>query len=406
LVNFSALILLGVILCSAGGLIGFFVIQGLLILVVLIAPLLKCLLCKDSDHDPWGGETVSSDASFCERITNWRSVVLIVASVLLLFDIIWIVTDNIPTYQVYSRPEGAVITEYQPYLIVKSLAAVYAYKNIADKPLQVNNLFMVATQACGTDFTKTLSDSEKLTTIYTNWIAKYSVNMTLFVPSDYTQYSSVNAWFTRKINSTFRPISFPNDNTVVTSPADCRTIGFEQIGKDQEIWLKGDPFTVSQLVNSDTVYNEFPNASLIISRLSPQDYHRFHAPATGVVRRVFHINGEYQSVNSDAVSSGNEVLVKNLRTVVLLDVALSSTQNTTMLFVAIGANCVGSVQFTASVGSTITKGDDVGYFQFGGSTVVTIYQAEHLRIADDIQRDSFLGVETYVNVGDMIARFF
>jgi len=229
--------------------------------------------------------------------------------------------------------------------------------------------------------------------------------MSLFVPSDYKQYNSVNAWFTRKINSTFRPISFPNDVTVVTSPADCRTIGFQKVGIDQEIWLKGDTFTVSQLVNSDTVYNEFPNASIIISRLSPQDYHRFHSPVTGVVRRVFSITGQYHSVNSDAVSSGNEVLVSNVRTVVVLDVALTPTQNTTVLFVAVGANCVGSVQLNATVGSTFTKGDNVGYFQFGGSTIVTIYQTEHVRIADDIQRDSFKGVETYVNVGDVIARF-
>jgi len=368
---------------------------------------LKCLLCKNSEHDPWGGETTSPDASCCERITNWRSIMLIAITVLLVFDIIWIVTDNIPMYQVYSRPAGAVITEYQPYMIVKALAAVYAYKNIAQKPLQVNKLFMVATQTCGSEFTKTLTDSEKTESIYKSWIVKYSVNMDLFVPSDYMQYASVNAWFTRKINSTFRPISFPSDSSAITSPADCRTVGFQKVGTDQEIWLKGDTFTVSQLVNSDTVYNEFPNASLIISRLSPQDYHRFHAPVSGVVRRVFSITGQYQSVNSDAVSSGNEVLVSNVRTVVVLDVPLPlpSTQNTTVLFVAVGANCVGSIQFTATVGSTITKGDDVGYFQFGGSTIVTIYQAEHLRIADDIQRDSFKGVETYVNVGDVIARF-
>jgi len=118
---------------------------------------------------------------------------------------------------------------------------------------------------------------------------------------------------------------------------------------------------------------------------------------------MFSINGELQSVNSDAVTSGNDVLVKNVRTVAVLDVPISSTQNTTMLFVAVGANCVGSVQITAQVGSMITKGEDIGYFQFGGSTVVTIYQAEHVRIADDIQRSSAMSVETYVNVGDVIA---
>jgi len=286
---------------------------------------------------------------------------------------------------------------------VKSLAAVYSHKNIADNPLQVNKLFQLATKVCGSEFSKTLTSSEKTTEIQDKWITTYGVDMTLFVPSDYTQYSSVNDWFTRHINSSFRPISFPNDDTVVTSPADCRTIGFEHVGTDQEIWLKGDPFTVSQIVNGDSVFNEFSSASIIISRLSPQDYHRYHAPTTAVVRRIFHIGGGYQSVDSNAVSSGNEVLVKNVRTVLVLDVDLGS-QNTTVLMVMVGANCVGSVQITATVGSTITKGSEVGYFQFGGSTIVTIYQTPHVRIADDIQRNSFIEVETYVHVGDVIAQ--
>jgi phosphatidylserine decarboxylase precursor len=404
LLNFVALLVLGVILCATAGLIGYFVIQGLLLLIVVLGPLLKCLCCKDTDHDPWGGETVSSDASCCQKMTNWRTVLLLLAGVIILFDIIWLFSDNIPTYEVYSRPEAAVITEYQPYLIVKSLSAVYAYKNIAENPLQVNKLFQVATKTCGSEFTKTLtSDSDKKSNIYTSWIQKYSVNMSLFVPSDYLQYNSVNDWFVRKINSSYRPISFPADVRVVTSPADCRTVGFQRINGDQEIWLKGDPFTVSQLVNSDTVVNEFSSASLVISRLSPQDYHRFHAPVTGYVRRMFSVNGQYQSVNSDAVSSGNEVLVKNVRTVVILDVPVNG-QNTTVLFVAVGANCVGSVVFSVKEGDSITKGDNIGYFQFGGSTVVTIYQQNRVSIADDIQRNSLMGVETYVNVGDVIAR--
>eukprot|EP00475_Leptophrys_vorax_P011557 TRINITY_DN1811_c0_g1_i1.p1 TRINITY_DN1811_c0_g1~~TRINITY_DN1811_c0_g1_i1.p1 ORF type:complete len:668 (-),score=135.87 TRINITY_DN1811_c0_g1_i1:1175-3178(-) len=403
LVNFIALLVLGIILCAAAGLIGYFTIQALLLVIVIIAPICKCFCCKNPDHDPWGGSTTRDDATFCEKITNWRTIILIVASVILLFDIIWLFADNIPAYQVFSRPDGSAITEYQPYLIVKSLSAVYAYKNIAQNPLQVNKLFQVATTACGTEFTTTLSDSQKKSSLYDSWIAKYSVNMTLFVPSDYTKYNSVNDWFIRNINMTFRPIAFSNDATVITSPADSRTVGFENVGTDQEIWLKGDKFTVSQLVNGDAIYSEFANgSSLVISRLSPQDYHRFHAPATGTLRKFIHITGQYQSVNADAVSSGNEVLVNNVRTAAVLDVPING-KNTTVLYVAVGANCVGSVKFTVTEGSSFNKGDNIGYFQFGGSTVVTIFQKNHVRLSDDIQRNSFKDVETYVNVGDIIA---
>jgi phosphatidylserine decarboxylase len=226
--------------------------------------------------------------------------------------------------------------------------------------------------------------------------------MSWFIPSDYLQYDSVNSWFIRKIDMKLRPIVFPNDSAFVVSPADSRIIGFQYIGEDQEIWLKGELFSVENLVNKDPIYQQFSgNGTLLISRLSPQDYHRFHAPVSGTIRRRFTAPGEFQSVNADAVTSGNEILVKNLREIIVLE----TEKYGNVLIVAVGANCVGSIVWTVNVGETVSKGQELGYFQFGGSTVVSIFPSNRFRLNDDIQRSSRQDVEMYLPVGQIVGQF-
>jgi phosphatidylserine decarboxylase precursor len=405
-----ALLVIGGIITYTAGIIGFLVMEGLLLLIIAIGGISKCLCCKDDqDDDPWSGHGSDYDQkTLCQKLSNWRVLMGIFALVLILFDIAWLVTDSIPVYQVYSRPEQAAINEYQPYKITKAIAAVYAYKDIADKPLHVNFIFQVATTQCGTTYKKTLNtDAQKTKAIKDGFITLYNIDMSMYDPQDYLQYSSVNAWFSRKLNYSYRSAAEPANPDIVSSPADCRTVGFQKIGTDQEVWLKGTPFTVSQIVKGDAIAQEFMNGSdsngaLVISRLSPQDYHRYHSPVSGKIRKIITIAGEYQSVNADAVSSGNEVLVDNVRTALVIDVTRGNTTSP-VLFVAIGANCVGSLVFTVKEGDTVSRFQDIGYFQFGGSTVVTIYQSNMVKINDDITRRSFMSVETYLHVGDQIA---
>ena len=104
---------------------------------------------------------------------------------------------------------------------------------------------------------------------------------------------------------------------------------------------------------------------------------------SGTVRSITPISGKLYTVNPIAVNSPMvNVFTSNKRVVVLLDTPAFGL----VAFVAIGATLVGSIVFTVKEGSSVQKGDELGYFAFGGSTCVTLIQAGQLQLDADLQR--------------------
>lgn len=406
-VIFLVLAVITILVISLGGFPGFFAIEGLFLLIAIIGPIVSCIWCANVDvNDPWGSATGARPRF--ERVDRKPGKVFalyVLILICLIFSIVWIYEFSIPTYTVYTRGTAQTITEFQPAVIAKSIAAVYAYRDFANN-MHVAPILKAQTDYCQTEYRKTLaSDSDKNTAIKVGFVDKYSINMSLFNSSNYLDYSTVNAWFFRHLASGVRPIAFPNDGKLISSVADSRVVAFATIGTDQEIWLKGTAFTVSALLSGSSYTQQFIPGSVMINRLSPQDYHRFHSPVSGTVVAQFSIAGEYHSVNADAVTSGNEVLVRNVRVVSIINATVTGESESYVAFVAVGATCVGSVQMTIKVNDTITRGDDIGFFQFGGSTIVTIYQQGRVQFADDLLRNSFKPVETYLDMGSPVGTF-
>ena len=217
-----------------------------------------------------------------------------------------------------------------------------------------------------------------------------------------TSFKSFNEFFYRKIKlEECRPIASPDDPFVTISPADCRLNVFESISEATRLWIKGINFNVTSLLKDEGLGKYFEGGSLVIARLAPQDYHRFHSPVDGIITMNYHIPGTYYTVNPMAVRQKVDVYTENARTVTLID----SPQFGKVAFVSIGAMMVGSIVITPEIGSEVKKMSEIGYFAFGGSTIVLLYSKEaQVEFDKDLLANSKDQLETLIKVGESIGK--
>jgi len=206
------------------------------------------------------------------------------------------------------------------------------------------------------------------------------------------------------VSINLRPTASPFDHRVLVSPADARLVVFPSITNDLEFWIKGDSFSVTEFLNANNIETQaFLGGSMAIVRLAPQDYHRFHAPVSGVIKNEYYVTGTIFSVNADAMRSNNGAIY-NQRVVSFINTQGYANVGD-VAFVSIGAACVGSIFMSHDIGALVQKGTPMGYFQFGGSTVVLLFQPGKVLWANDVLIRSQKQVESFVRVGQQIGTF-
>jgi phosphatidylserine decarboxylase len=208
-----------------------------------------------------------------------------------------------------------------------------------------------------------------------------------------TDFKHFNDFFYRKLKKASRPIS-----EGLISPADGKILAFEHIDDSKDFFIKGNKFTLSRFLKNDTLASEFKDATLIIIRLAPNDYHRFHFPYQGHISETNAISGTYYSVSPYAVKENFTIFCENKRTYSLL----KTEDKGTILLSEIGATMVGSIFQTYTPNKIVSKGDEKGYFAFGGSTVLMLVPAQQIKIAKDILENTKKGFETTIKMGENI----
>ena len=212
-------------------------------------------------------------------------------------------------------------------------------------------------------------------------------------------YQSFNEFFYRKLVPGARsPASI--DQSVVCSPADCRTLCFDSIGVATNFWIKGANFTATNLLQDPVMGSYYNEGSIAICRLAPQDYHRFHSPIDGHLWGLKTIEGHFYTVNPMAVREELDVYTENKRTLCYIRSSIFGN----VAFVAIGATMVGSVIMTIENESKVSKFDELGYFAFGGSTVVLLFKKDAIQFDQDLLINSQESLETLLQVGNSIGR--
>jgi phosphatidylserine decarboxylase len=220
------------------------------------------------------------------------------------------------------------------------------------------------------------------------FIKEHNIDM-----SDYEdrEYKSFTDFFTRKIRYGKRPVDMAPEALI--SPADSKLLVYE-IEKDTTLRIKGRTYTADEILADSESAGEFAGGYALVFRLTVDDYHRFCYPDRGclISRRL--IKGKLHTVSP--VSKDHKIYMENTRSVNLL-----KTENFgTVAYIEVGAMLIGRIVDNGT--DVFEKGQEKGYFEPGGSTVVIL--VKNVEIDKDIMEQSASGIETKVRYGERIGR--
>ena len=224
------------------------------------------------------------------------------------------------------------------------------------------------------------------------FIEKYDLHPTDFADAP-DSYRSFNEFFYRKLKPAARPIDAEASSVVF--PADGRHLGFERASAIEGVFVKGQKFDLPTLLGDAKLAVRYADGSLVLSRLCPVDYHRFHFPAAGIPGETRLIEGPLFSVSPIALRQRLAYLWTNKRAIT----ELKTEQFGTVLLLEIGATCVGTIRQTYRPGEAVRKGDEKGYFAFGGSSTLTLFEPGAVQLASDLLKNSRQQVELYARIG-------
>jgi len=216
-----------------------------------------------------------------------------------------------------------------------------------------------------------------------------------------SSFRNFNEFFYRKLKPQARPIFEPNNPSSAVSPADCRMMAFMDVDTATRLWIKGRDFSLETLLVQPQLISKYEGGSLGVFRLAPQDYHRFHVPVNGVIGTTIPIIGKYYTVNPIAVNLEQvNVFGENKRAITEIE----SPEFGSVCYVTVGATMVGSIVLTTRAQQQVTKGDEHGYFAFGGSTIILLFQRGRVEWDEDLINNSLQPVETLLKMGQSIGR--
>ena len=165
---------------------------------------------------------------------------------------------------------------------------------------------------------------------------------------------------------------------------------------DARIKVKGMHIRLSSLLGFKSHPTLWDSGMVLVFRLAPCDYHRFGHGVDGVQGAVHTVRGRFHSVNPLALRHKPDVLMTNFRQWCFVQSDLWGT----LIEVEVGAMMVGSIVQHHLGGGPCQRGQEKGYFQFGGSSVVVVLEPGRIEVDKDIRKQSEMGIETLVQYGE------
>ncbi|AZI33867.1 phosphatidylserine decarboxylase [Kaistella carnis] len=225
------------------------------------------------------------------------------------------------------------------------------------------------------------------------FIKDYGVDISI---AQKQNFKSFNDFFIRKLKPEARPIAA--DSLTVSSPADGKILAFANIN-NSDFYIKGIRFNVQSFLKNTELAKKYENGAMIVFRLAPPDYHRYHFPVSGVTASSnIKIEGDYYSVSPLALREKAEIFWLNKREYGVIKSPIFGN----VIMIEVGATMVGSMIQTYA-GTTVKKGEEKGYFKFGGSTVVLLFEKDKIKIDNDLLINTSKGLETTIKMGEKIA---
>ena len=220
------------------------------------------------------------------------------------------------------------------------------------------------------------------------FVDEYKINMSDFEDREYESFSD---FFTRKIRPGKRP--FESSPDVIISPADSKVLCYD-IGSDLKFTVKGSVYTPDEIVGNTIGLSGFAGGKALVFRLSMDDYHHYCHIDSGKISESYEIKGKLHTVSS--ISSKYKIYKENHRIVNILD----TDHFGRVIYIEVGALLVGRIK---NNGRTVfEKGEEKGYFEQGGSTIVLFFEKDRINVDPDILEMSGNGIETKVKMGERI----
>lgn len=228
------------------------------------------------------------------------------------------------------------------------------------------------------------------------FIAQYQIQIEDF---EAAEYSSFNDFFIRKFKPGLRP--FADSKTIFAAGAEARYLAFQNLKPSQRFSVKGFEVDLKELLRDEDLAEKFGGGTFIVARLCPVDYHRFHFPLSGSLVRHYRVPGHLHSVNPVAFELAPRVFLENERQVAILE----NPEFGTVAMIEVGALGVGKIIESAyssrrELPIKFDKGQEKGYFLFGGSTVIWLLEKNKIALSRDLEENSLKGLETWIPLGE------
>ena len=235
------------------------------------------------------------------------------------------------------------------------------------------------------------------------FVEKFGIDLAIYKAGSITadnkqnSYKNFNEFFIREFEDNQR--HFIEDENKMPAFCEARYFGHDAIDDKVQIPVKGELLKSEDLLGGSNWSSTFANGPLLVARLCPVDYHRYHYPCGGKTLDSFPIGGQLHSVNPLALKSKPEIFIINERRASILETERFGK----LAFIEVGAAMVGKIVQTHDEQKAHHRGDQKGYFLFGGSTVVLLGEKDKWRPSKDILGNTLAGIETYLQLGEEVA---
>jgi phosphatidylserine decarboxylase len=200
---------------------------------------------------------------------------------------------------------------------------------------------------------------------------------------DPSGWRTFNQFFARKVRPGKRPIACLYDDRVIVSPADSVFRGCWPINEDSTIFVKDKndrPYSIKELLDKSPYGEKFKGGKFYHSFLNVNDYHRYHVPVAGIVKEAREITGrvylEVEKCDDGSLNADDNTgyQFQQARGLIVID----STKHVGgyVAVLPIGMAQVSSCNITAEVGDWLHKGEEFGYFLFGGSDIIILFDKD------------------------------
>jgi phosphatidylserine decarboxylase len=226
------------------------------------------------------------------------------------------------------------------------------------------------------------------------FIEHFNINENEFYKSNFKSFKD---FFIRKLREDAREIGYNED--ILVFPCDGRFLVYPKIDDFNSYSIKNERFSLEGFLQDKNLADKFKSGSMLLARLAPQDYHRFHFPCDCIPKEARLINGYLYSVNPIALKRNIKILQENKRMITILETKKFSE----VLCVEIGATNVGSIKQTFFPNTEYQKGEEKGYFSIGGSSIVLLFKEGIIKFDSDLIENSKKNIETKAKLGSSFA---